>query len=122
MEYILSMEKNNSKDLFWIKTLHTGIWLFFNMVIFYLLYAVITDKIDKWVWICLGLIVMEGLILLFFKTVCPVTLIARKYSDSQAHNFDIFLPEWLAKHNKTIYTTIVGFDVLVLIYRLIWNK
>jgi NhaP-type Na+/H+ or K+/H+ antiporter len=116
------MEKNDNKDLFWIKTLHTGIWLFFNVVIFYLLYAVISNKIDKWVWICLGLIVMEGLILLVFKAVCPVTLIARKYSDSQAHNFDIFLPEWLAKHNKTIYTSIVALSVIVLIYQLIWNS
>ena len=116
------MEKNFSKDLFWVKILHTGIWLFFNVVIFYLLYAVISNKIDKWVWICFGLIAMESLILLVFKAVCPVTLIARKYSDSQSHNFDIFLPEWLAKHNKTIYTSIVGFAVLVLIYQLIWNK
>jgi hypothetical protein len=116
------MEMNDNKDLFWIKTLHTGIWLFFNVVIFYLLYAVISNKIDKWVWICLVLIVMEGLILLVFKAVCPITLIARKYSDSQAHNFDIFLPEWLAKHNKTIYTSIVTISVIVLIYQLIWNS
>jgi hypothetical protein len=116
------MEKNGNEDLFWIKILHTGIWLFFNVVIFYLLYAVISNKIDKWVWICLGLIVMEGLILLVFKAVCPVTLIARKYSDSQANNFDIFLPEWLAKHNKTIYTSIVALSVIVLIYQLIWNS
>lgn len=116
------MEKNESKDLFWIKTLHTGIWLFFNVVIFYLLYAVISNKIDKWVWICLGLIAMEGLILLIFKAICPITLIARKYSDSEAHNFDIFLPEWLAKNNKTIYTSIVALSVIVLIYQLIWNS
>jgi NhaP-type Na+/H+ or K+/H+ antiporter len=122
LEFILSMEMNDNKDLFWIKTLHTGIWLFFNVVIFYLLYAVISNKIDKWVWICLVLIVMEGLILLVFKAVCPITLIARKYSDSQAHNFDIFLPEWLAKHNKTIYTSIVTISVIVLIYQLIWNS
>jgi hypothetical protein len=116
------MEMDDTKKLLWVKILHTGIWLFFNVVIFYLLYAVIVNKIDKWVWICLGLIVMEGLILLVFKAVCPITLIARKYSDSQAHNFDIFLPEWLAKHNKTIYTSIVTFSVIVLIYQLIWNS
>ena len=32
---------------------------------------------------------------------------ARKYSDSTKANFDIYLPEWLAKYNKEIYTTIV---------------
>ncbi|MFD2200862.1 hypothetical protein [Shivajiella indica] len=113
---------DEKKKLFWVKILHTVIWLFFNVVIFYLLYAVVVNKIDKWVWICLGLIVMEGIILLIFKAICPVTLIARKYSNSEAHNFDIFLPEWLAKHNKTIYTSIVLFAVLILIYQKIWNN
>ncbi|MCB0595054.1 MAG: hypothetical protein H6557_06400 [Lewinellaceae bacterium] len=101
-----------------IKSIHTAIWVFFNVVIFYLLYAVIVDKIDKWVWICLGLIAMEGLVLVVFKAICPVTLIARKYSDSQQHNFDIYLPNWLAQYNKEIYTTIVLIAIVILIYRL----
>jgi hypothetical protein len=102
-----------------VKTLHTIIWLFFNVVIFYLLYAVIINKIDKWVWICIGLVVLEGIILLVFKKVCPVTLIARKYSDSQKDNFDIYLPNWLARYNKEIYTSIVLVAIVILIFRLV---
>lgn len=30
-----------------IKSVHTLIWIFFNVVIFYLLYAVIINKIDN---------------------------------------------------------------------------
>lgn len=90
----------------------------FNIVIFYLVYAVIINKVDIWVWICLGLIALEGLTLLIFKSICPVTLIARKYSDSDKDNFDIYLPNWLAKHNKLIYTTIVVIAILGLVYRL----
>jgi len=101
-----------------VKTLHTAIWVFFNVVIFYLLYAVIINKIDIWVWICLALILLEGIVLVVFKSICPVTLIARKYSDSQKENFDIYLPNWLAKYNKLIYTTIVLIAVVILIYRL----
>jgi NhaP-type Na+/H+ or K+/H+ antiporter len=102
-----------------IKTIHTAIWLFFNVVIFYLLYAVITDRIDRWVWICIGLILLEGIVLLIFKNVCPVTKVAQRYSDSDKANFDIFLPEWLARHNKTIYTGIVAVALLILAWRLI---
>lgn len=101
-----------------VKIIHTLIWVFFNVVIFYLLYAVIANKIDKWIWICIGLIALEGIILLVFKRICPVTLIARKYSDSTKDNFDIYLPNWLAKYNKTIYTTIVMIAIAILIYRL----
>ncbi len=102
-----------------IKTIHTLIWIFFNVVIFYLGYAVITDQIDKWVWICLGLILLEGLVLLVFRRMCPVTLIARRYSDSTRDNFDIYLPNWLARYNKEIYTAIVVIFVLILVYRLV---
>ena len=100
-----------------VKTIHTIIWIFFNVVIFYLLYAVIAGKIDKWVWICIGLIIMEMMILIIFKKMCPVTLIARKYSDSEKDNFDIYLPNWLARHNKTIYSVIVLGAIVILIYR-----
>ncbi|HPJ09338.1 MAG TPA: hypothetical protein PLS51_01815 [Flavobacterium sp.] len=107
-----------STKLVWVKLLHTLIWLFFNVVIFYLLYAVIANRIDFWVWLCIALLVLEGFILLVFKMVCPITLIARKYSDSPKDNFDIYLPNWLAKHNKMIYTAIVLVALAILVYRL----
>jgi len=115
---------NNTSKLTIIKTIHTVIWLFFNLVIFYLLYAVIVNKIDAWVYICIALIVLEGLILLVCKKTCPITMIARKYSNSSKDNFDIFLPNWLARNNKTIYTVIVLIALLILVLRLIksWTK
>ena len=111
----------NEIKLLIVKIIHTIVWLFFNVVIFYLLYAVIVNKIDKWIWICIGLVLMEGLVLLLFKMFCPLTIIARKYSDSTKANFDIFLPNWLAKHNKLIYTSIFVVAILILIYQLILN-
>jgi hypothetical protein len=105
-----------------IKILHTIIWIFFNVVIFYLLYAVLINKINIWVWTGIGLIVLEGIILLTFKMKCPLTVLARKYDNSSKDNFDIFLPNWLAKYNKLIYTSLFMIAVLVLIYRLTFNK
>jgi hypothetical protein len=111
----------NDRKLLIIKIIHTLIWLFFNVVIFYLLYAAIVNKIDIWVWICIGLVVLEGLVLLAFKMFCPLTVIARKYSDSTKDNFDIFLPNWLAKYNKIIYTSIFCLALLILLLRWIYN-
>ena len=113
----MSSSKKGALQL--IKTIHTVIWLFFNVVIFYLLYAAITDKIDIWVWICIGLVIIEALVLLAFKMFCPLTVLARKYSDSTKANFDIFLPNWLAKYNKLIYSAIFGIAVIIVIYRLV---
>ena len=102
-----------------VKVIHTLIWIFFNVVIFYLLYAVIQNRIDKWIWIGLGLFLFEAIVLLIFHMSCPLTIIARKYSSSTKDNFDIYLPNWLAKYNKQLYSAILMIVVLILLYRLI---
>jgi hypothetical protein len=87
----------NQAKLRLIRILHTMIWVFYNVVIFFMLYEVIIGKIDLWLWICIGLVLVKGMILLIFKNIWPVTLLARKYSASTKHNFHIFLPNWLAR-------------------------
>ena len=109
----------NSSKLILIKADHTLIWIFFNIVIFYMLYAVIVNKIDQWLWIGYGLFVLEGITLLIFKLYCPLTVLARNYSDSTKDNFDIYLPNWLAKYTKPIYTSILGIIILITIYRVL---
>jgi hypothetical protein len=111
------MTQENTLKL--VKLIHTLIWLFFNVVIFYMLYAVITGKIDIWLWVGFGLVALEGLTLLVFKLYCPLTLIARRYSDSTKDNFDIYLPNWLAKYTKLIYTSIMGIITILTVFRLI---
>jgi hypothetical protein len=102
-----------------IKLLHTLIWVFFNVVIFYLLYAVIINKIDIWLWTGFALVGAEAVVLIIFKNTCPVTIAARKYSNSTRSNFDIYLPEWIARYNKLIYSLIMFMIICLLVFRLI---
>jgi len=101
-----------------IKIIHTIIWIFFNVVLFYMAYAVIVDKIDLFVWIGIALILMEGIVLLLFRKMCPLTIMARKYSESTQDNFDIYLPNWLAKYNKLIYTSFFVVIIIGLVFRI----
>ena len=110
------------KKLVAIKVVHTIIWIFYNLVIFYLLYAVLANKINRWVWIAIGLVLLEGMVLLIFKMKCPLTIVARKYSDSTDDNFDIYLPNWLAKYNKLIYTGIFILAIIILVYQVVFNR
>ena len=113
------MQLNNKTKLIIVKSIHTFIWIFFNVVMFYMLFAVITNILDLWLWIGFGLFVLEGITLLLFKFYCPLTLIARKYSDSTKDNFDIYLPNWLAKYTKLIYTSLLVLILIMTIYRLL---
>ena len=110
---------SNPTKLLLIKTLHTAVWMFFVTVIFYILYCGLTNKISGLTGVAIGLVVVEGGVLLVFKRHCPLTLLARKYSYSSRDNFDIFLPNWLARYNQVIFTSLYLFAVLVVGYRII---
>ncbi|QYA27213.1 hypothetical protein G3I01_11540 [Gramella sp. MT6] len=96
--------------------------MFFVLVIFYILYSGIFNKITTFTWIGVGLVIGEGIVLMIFNKFCPLTLIARKYSNSQKDNFDIFLPNWLAKNNKLIFTSIFLAGLIIIIIRLFQNS
>ncbi len=106
-----------SDKLLIIKLLHTVVWLFFVSIIFYVLYSGISNNINLFTWISIGLVVGEGIVLLVFKMFCPITVLARKYSDSTKDNFDIFLPNWLARHNKVIFTLIFLLGLILVLVR-----
>ena len=110
---------NAQARLLLIKTIHTIIWGFFVVAIGYVLYGGAANHITPYTWLASGLVVGEGLVLMLFKNHCPLTLMARNYSASQADNFDIFLPNWLAHYNKLIFTAIYLADLLLVGYRLV---
>jgi len=111
--------RNRSEKLTLIKIIHTLIWFFFVSVIFYIVFSGVTNQVNILTWICIGLVFLEGAVLLIFRMSCPLTVVARKYSNSQKANFDIFLPNWLAKYNKIIFTSIFAIGVVLVLYRTI---
>ncbi|MGY8914042.1 MAG: hypothetical protein ACKVJF_03040 [Flavobacteriales bacterium] len=111
---------NKANKLLAIKMIHTLIWLFFVSIIFYVLYSGFANYINALTWISIGLVIGEGIVLLIFKMYCPLTILARKYSDSKKDNFDIFLPNWLAKYNKIIFTSLFVLGLAMVLIRLLF--
>ncbi|MDF1493292.1 hypothetical protein [Caproiciproducens sp. CPB-2] len=108
-----------SKKLLCIKLIHTIIWAFFVLVIFYILFTGIFDRINIHTFIAIGLVLIEGLILILFGWRCPLTVVGEKYTDDHEIGFDIFLPKWLAKNNKAILGTLFGIGTVIVILRLL---
>ncbi len=109
---------NTALKLFSVKLIHTAIWAFLVTVIFYVLYCGLADDLNGYTWIAIALVIGEGLVLLAFRGRCPLTIIARNYSDSDRDNFDIFLPNWLARYNKLLFTTVFIVGLILVGYRL----
>ena len=108
---------SNHRKLILIKLLHTAIWAVMAAAVFYILYAGIFDRVSLLVWLCVGLILVEAIILFIYRWRCPLTLIGGRYTNEWDVGFDIFLPSWLAKHNKLIFTTLFVIGVALVLWR-----
>ncbi len=113
------MDAGAEKKLLIVKLVHTTIWLFFVLVIGYILYKGIWGEIDPSVLAANALIIGEGIVLALNKWKCPLTIVGARYSESRADNFDIFLPLWLARNNKLIFTSIYCCALLIVLFRLL---
>ena len=97
-----------------IKLLHTVIWVILAGSIVVLPIAGVLRRF-RWAAILTVLVVLECGVLALNRGRCPLTNWAAHYTADRADNFDIYLPNWLARHNKTIFGTIFVVGELVVL-------
>ncbi len=85
-----------------IKLLHTAVWLFFAGCIAAIPVAGARGHY-RWAAVLTGLVLVECSVLAANRGVCPLTNVAAHYTEQRTPNFDIYLPVWLARYNKTIF-------------------
>jgi hypothetical protein len=97
-----------------IKFTHTIVWSFFVACIVAIPLAGKAGRFD-WALALSILVALECVVIVTNQGRCPLTDVAARYTDNRADNFDIYLPLWLARHNKTIFGTLfVAGEVYVL--------
>ena len=99
-----------------VKLLHSVVWAFFVACI---VGIPLTAAIGAFGWTgtLTALMLFECVVLAFNHGRCPLTDIAARYTTNRADNFDIFLPLWLARHNKLIFGTLFVAGEIFAIYR-----
>ncbi len=102
-----------------IKLLHTAIWAIMAAAILYVLYSGLTGNVITLTWISLALALGECVVIVLNKWTCPLTPLAAQHTTSREPNFDIYLPLWLAKHNKGIFGTILVAGILLVLWRIV---
>jgi hypothetical protein len=98
-----------------IKLLHTAIWAFFAGCILALPVAGLMHRFD-WAVILTVLILVECGVLALNGGRCPLTDWAGRCTNERGDNFDIFLPEWLARWNKAIFGTLFVVNELIVLW------
>ena len=99
-----------------IKIIHTVIWAMMVLAILYILYCGFMNQRNLLLWISIGLIFVEGAALLLNHWSCPVTTIAEKYTSDRKDNFDIYLPNFLVKYTKTIFSILFVIGLVLVIF------
>ncbi len=85
-----------------IKVVHTVAWAFFASCILTIPLLAWRGELGAAAWL-IGIVFVECLVLAVNRMRCPLTPLAARYTDDRRDNFDIYLPAWLARHNKLIF-------------------
>ena len=101
-----------------IKLFHTVVWAIFVGCILALPVAALRRRF-RWASILTAIILAECAILAINGGRCPLTDLAARYTNDRAPNFDIYLPTWLATHNKAIFGILFVVNELIV---LLWWK
>jgi hypothetical protein len=93
------METNQLRK---VKILHTVVWAALAACVFAIPVAAWAENF-RLALILIVVMIVEVVVLALNGWTCPLTGVAGRYTDDRRDNFDIYLPLWLAKHNKTIF-------------------
>ncbi len=95
-----------------IKLVHTLVWALFAS-------CIVAIPVLAWrgeyrvAALFIGIVFVEVIVLAFNRWACPLTPVAARFTEDRRDNFDIYLPEWLARHNKLIFGTLYVAGVLM---------
>lgn len=93
---------NAGEKLIAIKLLHTIVWAVFAASIVAIPLMAHLGK-HTVAWSLIGFVLLEVVVLLLNHMRCPLTDVAGRYTAEREDNFDIYLPRWLARHNKHVF-------------------
>lgn len=85
--------------IFWIKMLHTLVFIVESMAILYILYSGVFNVRGPAVVIAIIVVLAEVIVFVANGTRCPLTKLTRQLGDATGDDFiaDIFLPEGFAR-------------------------
>lgn len=109
----------DERKLLIVKVVHTVAWAFFAGCIVAVPLVGAQDRLWMASALC-GFVFVEVVILYFNAWRCPLTPVAAQFTESRRPNFDIFLPEWLARYNKEIFGTLYVADLIYVAY--LWTR
>ncbi|RZJ25470.1 MAG: hypothetical protein EOO54_06200 [Haliea sp.] len=97
--------RSRSAALIAVKLVHTLAWAFFAGCILAIPVVSWQGNHTAAAWL-VAIVFVEVAVLVVNGWRCPLTAVAHRFTQARHDNADIYLPEWLARHNKLIFGTL----------------
>jgi hypothetical protein len=82
-------------------------------------FTLLLDKITFLMWIGIGFMLLEGMVLIVNGWKCPLTIYAERIGAEDGSVTDIFLPKFISDQMFTIFGAISAVCFVMLVIRLI---
>lgn len=102
--------------IYWIKLIHTLIFLLASVCMLYIVYCGIAGRTDRYLWMAIGIIFAIGIIHAANGFECPLTTMVYRLA-GRRDVADIFLPDWFARNIMPVSAVIYAIGVMLIIRR-----
>ena len=110
------MRRARGRALRLVQFAHTVVWAFFVACIAGIYWFACNDRLPA-AALCAGIVTVAVVVLAANAWRCPLTSVAARFTADRRANFDIWLPEWLARHNQAIFGVLYVAGVALLLVR-----
>lgn len=100
-----------------VRALHTAIYVVMASATLVVLYAGATGAAGLWLWMALGLVLLEAVVFGLSGMRCPLTAVAVRYGATRDGAYDTFFPERMTRHTLTVFGPLMGLGVGLLLIR-----
>ncbi|HUO80011.1 MAG TPA: hypothetical protein VMU00_07695 [Steroidobacteraceae bacterium] len=91
-----------ARRLVLIRAFHTLVWAFFAGSIVAIAPLAWRGEFRA-AGVLIAVVFAEVLVIGLNRGRCPLTAVAARYTEDRRDNFDIYLPQWLARHNQRLF-------------------
>lgn len=98
-----------------VKLVHTIIWAFFAACIIAIPVLALMSRFGLAVLLN-AVVLVEVAVIVVNGGRCPLTTVAARFTSDRRDNFDIYLPQLLARYNKQIFGSMYFVDLLLTAY------
>ena len=107
------MKNEAARRLRTVKLLHTVVWTVLAGCVVAIPWLTWRERFGD-AAVLATIVLGEVVVLWYHRWSCPLTAIAARYTEDRRANFDIYLPEWLARHNQRIFGSLYAIGVAYL--------